>query len=689
MESTHVTRISCDHERNWSYARFEMETRGWVTTRVLRHVCRAYINFAIVSAAEADHSGQMASSARLGRRSRDPQPTLLAVAELFLFLLAVVLSAPSPALSVSTVTHLPGFRGPLPFHLETGYVEVDEVNGAELFYYFIPSEGRPSEDPLLLWLNGGPRCSALSGLVFEVGPLKFVSAEYNGSLPNLVYHPYSWTKVANMIFVDSPVGSGFSFSRRYEGYNANDMSWSEHVYKFLIKWFIDHPQFLSNPLYISGDSYGGKIVPIVAYRISEVRKEEQKILVTTLLFGHFQGYLIGNPVTGENFDENSQVPYAHGVGIISDGIFEFCSEIYKNHILEPKCALASPKPKDMILDRRSLKERIDLLNPPHVPDLRCRAYAYFLSYYWANNNVVRQALHIKKGTVEEWQRCNGDLPYASELKSTIKYHLNLTTRGFRALVYSGDHDLYIPFVGTKAWIKSLNFSLVDDWRSWHVEGQVAGYTMKYANNLTFATVKSLLHHGVNTPWNHMWDFQHIHMYTTMNLYVAAHIHVELHILTKRTQHTLKRYPSLEWLPAFLLSSALPISNAELNPLQDKGSMIVSGKSLASRCRWFPHLLPCSRNRRQLKPARAKKENIGGDSQAAETTFSLRASKAVLARSAVALFGLGFLDAGYSGDWSRIGVISKETEDLLKIAAYLVTPLCLLLVFYISDGEKDS
>ncbi|URD90648.1 serine carboxypeptidase-like [Musa troglodytarum] len=668
MESTHVTRISCDHERNWSYARFEMETRGWVTTRVLRHVCRAYINFAIVSAAEADHSGQMASSARLGRRSRDPQPTLLAVAELFLFLLAVVLSAPSPALSVSTVTHLPGFRGPLPFHLETGYVEVDEVNGAELFYYFIPSEGRPSEDPLLLWLNGGPRCSALSGLVFEVGPLKFVSAEYNGSLPNLVYHPYSWTKVANMIFVDSPVGSGFSFSRRYEGYNANDMSWSEHVYKFLIKWFIDHPQFLSNPLYISGDSYGGKIVPIVAYRISEVRKEEQKILVTTLLFGHFQGYLIGNPVTGENFDENSQVPYAHGVGIISDGIFEFCSEIYKNHILEPKCALASPKPKDMILDRRSLKERIDLLNPPHVPDLRCRAYAYFLSYYWANNNVVRQALHIKKGTVEEWQRCNGDLPYASELKSTIKYHLNLTTRGFRALVYSGDHDLYIPFVGTKAWIKSLNFSLVDDWRSWHVEGQVAGYTMKYANNLTFATVKG----GGHTAPEYR-PKQCLAMIQS----------------TKRTQHTLKRYPSLEWLPAFLLSSALPISNAELNPLQDKGSMIVSGKSLASRCRWFPHLLPCSRNRRQLKPARAKKENIGGDSQAAETTFSLRASKAVLARSAVALFGLGFLDAGYSGDWSRIGVISKETEDLLKIAAYLVTPLCLLLVFYISDGEKDS
>ncbi|RWV97941.1 hypothetical protein GW17_00039239, partial [Ensete ventricosum] len=115
------------------------------------------------------------------------------------------------------------------------YVEVDEVNQEEFFYYFIESEGTPSEDPLLLWLTGGPRCSAFCGLVFEVGesvelqwifkvpihvssvsslhllvgrnmcakflmcslvgPLKFVSAKYNGSLPSLVYRPYSWTKV--------------------------------------------------------------------------------------------------------------------------------------------------------------------------------------------------------------------------------------------------------------------------------------------------------------------------------------------------------------------------------------------------------------------------------------------------------------------------------------------------------------
>ncbi|KAI4387608.1 hypothetical protein MLD38_000028 [Melastoma candidum] len=46
----------------------------------------------------------------------------------------------------------------------------------------------------------------------------------------------------------------------------------------------------------------------------------------------------------------------------------------------------------------------------------------------------------------------------------------------------------------------------------------------------------------------------------------------------------------------------------------------------------------------------------------------------LVRSAVALFGLGFIDAGYSGDWSRIGVISRETEEMLRLAAFVVVPL---------------
>ncbi|WCJ30164.1 hypothetical protein M5689_011738 [Euphorbia peplus] len=68
---------------------------------------------------------------------------------------------------------------------------------------------------------------------------------------------------------------------------------------------------------------------------------------------------------------------------------------------------------------------------------------------------------------------------------------------------------------------------------------------------------------------------------------------------------------------------------------------------------------------------------------------LKLSKSLLARSAIAVFGLGFIDAGYSGDWSRIGVISKEIEEQLKVATFLVVPFCLLLIFYISSREEKG
>ncbi|XP_020702680.2 serine carboxypeptidase-like 2 isoform X4 [Dendrobium catenatum] len=369
------------------------------------------------------------------------------------------------------VTHLPGFlqQGALPFHLETGYIEVDEVYGVELFYYFIESERNPSEDPLLLWLTGGPGCSAFSGLSLEIGPLKFISERYNGSLPNLVYHPYSWNKISNIIFLDSPVGTGFSFSNHPQGYETGDKSWSKHAIIFLRKWLIDHQQFLSNPLYIAGDSYAGKVVPLVVHNLLNGNKKQNDLEEHPKF--NIQGYVIGNPSTGELIDYNARVPFAFGMGIISDELYQ---GINKN------C------------------EGEDYVNPKRPPcasllQIFEDTYAYYLMYIWANSNIVQEALNVKKGTVKEWQRCLDLNYYKKDISSSLKYQVNITTSGYRALVYSGDHDMLVPFVGTKEWVKSLKFSVTDRWRSWHVGGQVAGYTESYSNNLTFATVKGAGH----------------------------------------------------------------------------------------------------------------------------------------------------------------------------------------------------
>ncbi|XP_039784907.1 serine carboxypeptidase-like 2 isoform X1 [Panicum virgatum] len=437
-------------------------------------------------------------------------------------------SPPRPLISNSSgvITHLPGFQGPLPFHLQTGYVEVDKSNGVRLFYYFIRSERSPADDPLMLWLTGGPGCSVLTGLAYEIGPLSFDVNGYVDGLPKLVYNQHSWTKVCNIIFLDSPVGAGFSYSDTEQGYISSDTKAVDQILIFLREWLDEHPEFMSNPLYIAGDSYSGKIVPTVTSEIARGNllfhgKEDGREQNFNL-----KGYVVGNPVTDFDFDGPSRIPFAHGMGIISDEIYESykksCSVgdnshqsiecinslyaiqeclkgICPNHVLEPLCAFASPhahkmetKPKLNSGTREMLQLQEYTADAElHLSEisLQCRTAGYIMSSIWANNASVREALGIHKGTVPSWSRCNYYIPYNSDIPSTVKYHLNVTTKGYRSLVYSGDHDMVVPYIGTQAWIKALNFSIVDRWRPWFVDGQVAGFTRSYSNNLTFATVK--------------------------------------------------------------------------------------------------------------------------------------------------------------------------------------------------------
>uniref|UniRef100_A0A3Q7H4N0 Carboxypeptidase n=1 Tax=Solanum lycopersicum TaxID=4081 RepID=A0A3Q7H4N0_SOLLC len=469
------------------------------------------------------------------------------VLTLLAFWFLVTQGAPQSAL----VTQIPGFNGTFQSKHYAGYVNLDESHGKNMFYYFIESEKNPSNDPVVLWLNGGPGCSSFDGFVYEHGPFNFELGKANGSLPILHNNPYSWSKVSNIIYLDSPVGVGLSYSKNKDDYNTGDLKTASETHSFLLKWFAIYPEFLKNPFYISGESYAGIYVPTLA---SEVVKGIDAKVEPVI---NFKGYMVGNGVTDEKIDGNALVPFQHGMGLISDKMFETVMGLNIYDILEP-CYHSPLSTKNSKLPmsfhklgetERPLPVRTRMfgrawpLNAPvkeglvpSWPELLDNHHVFCtddtVATAWLNNEDVRKAIHaepvrynfahlvptlnmmiyfyqlvidlwfnlvVQQATVTgPWELCK-HLNFTHDAGSMLPYHKNLTTRGYRALIYSGDHDMCVPYTGSEKWTSSLGYAIVDEWRPWYTKDQiqgyvqVAGYTQGYANNLTFLTIKGAGH----------------------------------------------------------------------------------------------------------------------------------------------------------------------------------------------------
>ena len=108
---------------------------------------------------------------------------------------------------------------------------------------------------ITIWLNGGPGCSSLDGLLQENGPFLWQPGTYK-PVPN----PYSWTNLTNVVYVDQPAGTGFSPGpstvNDEEDVAAQFNSWFKH--------FVDTFDLHGRKVYITGESYAGMYVPYIA-----------------------------------------------------------------------------------------------------------------------------------------------------------------------------------------------------------------------------------------------------------------------------------------------------------------------------------------------------------------------------------------------------------------------------------------
>ncbi|XP_072135373.1 lysosomal protective protein-like isoform X1 [Mobula birostris] len=412
--------------------------------------------------------------------------------------------------SQDEIFSLPGLNTMINFRQWSGYLEAGP--GIHLHYWFVTSQRDPTTDPVVLWLNGGPGCSSLDGFLSENGPLH---VDDNGQ--TLYINEYSWNKVANMLYLESPAGVGFSYSDSGD-YTTNDKEVAENNYLALQDFFRKFPEFASNEFYVFGESYAGVYVPSLSLKIVEGSAQI-----------NLKGFGVGNGLNSERLNDQSLVYFAYYHGLIGDTVWSnlnlYCCgygpcnfynnnnyncqeslyKVYKVvynsglnlYALYRKCSGGVQKYFDRLhadmknvfqfykFDERMATDTSGNFAPPCVNDTAM--------WTWLNRADVRAALHIP-GNVQGWQLCSEEISrtYGRIYTNMETFYLSLLRTGLRALVYNGDTDMACNFLGGNWFVRSLNQAKTVNYQPWICNNQIAGFYEQYGR-LTFLTVKGAGH----------------------------------------------------------------------------------------------------------------------------------------------------------------------------------------------------
>ncbi|KAL2470239.1 Serine carboxypeptidase-like 33 [Abeliophyllum distichum] len=418
------------------------------------------------------------------------------------------------------VIKLPGQPSNPPVSQFSGYITVNEAHGRALFYWFFEAQFEPTKKPLLLWLNGGPGCSSIGyGAAVELGPL-VVSKKGTG----LDFNEHSWIKEANLLFVESPIGVGFSYSNTSSDYTKLDDGFvAEDAYNFVVNWLKRFPQFKSHKFFISGESYAGHYVPQLAELVYDRNKKRK-----TYPYINLKGFIVGNPETNDYYDYKGLLEYAWSHSVISDqeynkarrvcdfhledwsskcnnamsSVFNKYDEIDIYNIYVPSCLLnkTSSTSADGITGEtdssKSKEQNYGFRRMKRIPGGYDPCYSTYAEAYF-NRMDVQAALNVNSrggGASVKWTVCSDSVfrAYNYTVFSVFPIYKKLIKGGIRIWIYSGDADGRVPVIGSRYCVEALKLPLKTPWTSWFHNHQVAGRIVEY-EGLTFVTVRGAGH----------------------------------------------------------------------------------------------------------------------------------------------------------------------------------------------------
>lgn len=407
------------------------------------------------------------------------------------------------------VQSLPGApEGPL-LKMHAGHIEVDAEHNSNLFFWHYQNRHIADRQRTILWLNGGPGCSSMDGALMEVGPYR---VRHGG---NLEYNNGSWDEFANLLFVDQPVGTGFSYVNT-DSYLSDLNQMADHMLIFLEKWFTLFPEYENDDLYIAGESYAGQHIPYIARAILKRNSNPNQRP------WNLKGLLIGNGWVSPADQYLAYLPFAYQNGMVqpdsdmahriekqqsicvqklSDGGHNHidtgeCEQIMVSILEETKNRKADPM--NQCLNMYDIRLRDDSscgMNwPPDLTDV---------TPYLRRPDVL-QALHINSDKKTGWSECNGAVSAhfrAKNSEPTVKFLPDLLAQ-VPILLFSGDKDFICNHVGTENMIENMSWNggkgfevSPGVWapkQDWTFEGEPAG-TYQEVRNLTYVVFYNSSH----------------------------------------------------------------------------------------------------------------------------------------------------------------------------------------------------
>lgn len=432
--------------------------------------------------------------------------------------------------------------GTFSFNLYSGYLPIANTTKS-LHYMFAESQGNPVTDPVIVWFNGGPGCSSMLGFTQEHGP--FVMEDGGTTFHQ---NNYTWNKEANMLYIEAPAGVGFSDCGSTSPCNFNDdTSAADNLAAILYFYTNKFPEFQSNDLYISGESYGGIYVPYAAYYIDQYLQQHQND--TNVFKPNLKGYIVGNGVTNWKYDtvpafiemafwhglydldtynamkaNNCTYEYAGWAGFNPANLSNACNdlmntfnnlvsninvydvygicygsgarsdafELYSSSdmgISKVANGLKTYKKSFTAADYTPFLYKHQDTQQKKLKDLPPCTFGNPIIAY-LNSATVRQLLHIPDH-VQAWDLCTNSIGYDSGLKGSQWIYEALRGK-YRILFYSGDTDGAVPTYGTLQWMNELNWNITEEWRPYTVDGQVGGY-LEARDGMTLGTVHGAGH----------------------------------------------------------------------------------------------------------------------------------------------------------------------------------------------------